>query len=404
MSIQRKLSILFVGKDPLIVRPPAGPISSTWENWQTHFAANAAEALERMASEQFDVTVSDLQLPGSDGIEFLKIVRERHPFTARIIYSSEAQLRLMPNAAEVADRCLIYPCSVEILIATISDVVANGPRLSTVDILERISKMEQIPSLPKLYRELMTQLQSLDAHVDDVSRTISEDIGMTTQILKLVNSAYFGLPQATSNVRDVIGFLGTETIKYLVLAIGIFRQFEPGRLCGFPLEELWTHSTRTALAAKLIAKSERAGRITIEHATTAGLLHDVGQIVLAVNYPEECREIRRRAQAKHVERRIEERAAFGFDHAEVGGCILGLWGLPAPLVEAVAFHHAPNESETGGFTPLTAVHAANVLVQNAGASHTGSALPEIDHAYLKRIDRASAFEKWREALGDALSA
>jgi len=257
------------------------------------------------------------------------------------------------------------------------------------------------PSLPTLYLDLVRKLQSPDSSIDDIAKTVAQDIGMTAQILKIVNSAFFGLPRPTTNIAEAVSFIGVETVKHLVLAAGIFRQFEARKLGGLSLETLWQHSSRAAGAAKAIAKSERVGRQVMEDAMVAGLLHDVGKLVLASNYPDQYEEVGRQAQAKRVEWLVEEREAFGFDHADVGGYLLGLWGLPPPVVEAVAFHHFPTKSERTSFTALTAVHAANVLVQTQRPTRGGIVPPQIDLLYLAKIGRAEAVAHWHDEIAEA---
>lgn len=266
---------------------------------------------------------------------------------------------------------------------------------------EKVSRIERIPSLPTLYLELVRQLQTIETPVVEIAATVSRDVGMTTQILKIVNSAFFGLPQPTSNVTEAISFLGIDLVKHLVLAVGVFSQFENRKLGGLSLETLWQHSIRTANAAKWIARRESAGRVVIEDALAAGLLHDLGKLVIAHNYPERCEALGQRALANSVEWLAEERKEFGFDHAQVGGYLLGLWGLPPAVVEAVAFHHVPIRSKDAKFSALTAVHVVNSLVQNQRPSHGGIAPPTVDMLYLSKIGHAEALAAWREELKDA---
>lgn len=398
MECQRQLSVLFVDDEPAILQLLPRLLADMSENWQMSFAENAAKGLELMSETLFDVVVSDLNMPGMNGVEFLKEVRERYPLSARIIYSSCSDQHSILSCVGVIHQFLPKPCPVELLKATIPRAAMIRSLLPNPAIREKVSKMERIPSLPTLYLELVRKLQSMDSSIEDIAKTASQDIGMTAQILKIVNSAYFGLPEPTSNIAHAISFLGIETVKHLVLAIGIFSQFESRKLGGISLETLWQHSSRTAEAAKAIARSERAGRQVVEDAVAAGLLHDVGKLVLASNYPEQYEEVGRNAQAKRVEWLVEEREAFGFDHAEVGGYLLGLWGLPPAVVEAVAFHHFPTKSERTTFTALTAVHAANVLVQTKRPSYGGIVMPQIDLLYLAKLNRVEAVADWRSEL------
>ncbi len=400
MEKSRQLSVLFVDDEPAILRLLPRVLADMRGNWRMNFAESAAQGLELMARDPFDVVVSDLRMPEMNGIEFLKEVRERHPLSARIIYSSYSDQQSILECVGIIHQFLPKPCPLEWLKAAVERAAMIHSLLPNTAMREKVSQMERILSMPPLYLELVRQLQSLDTSIEDIARTVSQDIGMTAQILKIVNSAFFGLAQQTSNVAEAISFMGVETVKYLVLAVGIFRQFESRKLGGISLGTLWQHSVRTAHAAKLIAKRESGGCQMGEDAMAAGLLHDLGKLVMASNYVKRYEEVGRNALEKRVEWLVEEREAFGFDHAEVGGYLLGLWGLPTAVVEAVAFHHFPTKSEGTSFSALTAVHAANVLIQTQRPSYGGIVPPQVDLLYLAKIGRVNALDSWRAELDE----
>jgi putative nucleotidyltransferase with HDIG domain len=398
MEDQRKLSVLFVDDEPSILQLLPRLLADMSERWRMDFAESAAKGLELIGQTSYDVVVSDLNMPHMSGIEFLTEVRERCPLSARIIYSSCSDQQSILDCVPFIHQFLPKPCPVELLKATIQRAALVRSLLPNAAVREAISKMKSVPSLPTIYAELVRQLQSLETPIEDIAKTVSQDIGMTAQILKIVNSAFFGL--STSNVGQAISYLGIETVKYLVLAVGIFSQFESRKLGGISLETLWQHSSRTASIAKAIARSEASGRQLVEDSMAAGLLHDVGKLILAGNFPEQYEEIGRQAQMKRIEWVVEERECFGFDHADVGGYLLGLWGLRPSVVEAVALHHFPTKGERTSFTPLTAVHAANVLAQTQRRSYGGIIPPQLDLLYLAKLDRVNSLENWREMVND----
>ncbi len=401
METPPKLGVLFVDDEPAILDLLPRLLAGMRDHWRMSFVNGAEEALELMATSQFDVVVSDLNMPGMNGHEFLKEVRERYPLSARIIYSSCSDQRSILECIGVIHQFLPKPCPIELLKATIQRAAMIPNLLPSPLIREKVSKMKGLPSLPSLYLELVRQLQSPNSTIEEVARTVSIDVTMTAQILKIVNSAFYGRSQPVSSVADGISFLGFETIKFLVLGVGIFSQFESRKMGGISIETLWQHSSRTADGARLLAKTEGAPRQVVDEAFAAGMLHDIGKLVLASNFPEEYEEVGRNAQAKNVEWLTQEREIFGFDHADVGGYLLGLWGLPPGVVEAVAFHHFPTKSERTSFTALTAVHASNVLVQTQRRSVGGVVSPQVDLLYLAKTGRAESVERWREQLKEA---
>jgi HD-like signal output (HDOD) protein len=222
-------------------------------------------------------------------------------------------------------------------------------------------------------------------------------MSMTAQVLKLANSAFFGLQQQLSSPEEAVAYLGLDTIKSLVLSIHAFSQFEKAETGALKIESLWSHSLQVASTAKRISKLEGQDAKTAEEAFTAGLLHDIGKLVLAVNLPNEYAEAVRLAHTG-LELPLAEHQVFGFNHADVGGYLIGLWGLPVPVVEAVALHHCPSRATQPAFSPLTSVHAANVLEWERSNSANGTPGPQLDDNYLGLVGVSCRLLAWREAL------
>jgi hypothetical protein len=160
-----------------------------------------------------------------------------------------------------------------------------------------------------------------------VGQLVERDVGMTAKILQIVNSAFFGLPRRVVNAQDAVALLGYDTLKALVLSSGIFSQFDARRMRCLNLDALWRHSTQAGVFARTIAVSEKLPRAAQDEAFTAGMLHDIGKLVLAQNFPEEYAEVLAEAQAGKRPPAEIEQARFGASHAELGAYLLGLWGI-----------------------------------------------------------------------------
>jgi HD-like signal output (HDOD) protein len=161
---------------------------------------------------------------------------------------------------------------------------------------------------------------------------------------------------------------------------------------------LWDHSLNTAAAAKVIAIAENVERKIADEAFIAGMLHDTGKLVLGLNFVEQCNEVVRLARENKQEIWMIELEVFGATHADVGGYLLGLWGLPVPVVEAIALHHNPGKTTHKIFSPLTAVHAANILTHESRRSDNGTSAGQIDAKYLDELGLSDRLETWRMAL------
>jgi putative nucleotidyltransferase with HDIG domain len=258
--------------------------------------------------------------------------------------------------------------------------------------------MKTVPSLPALYFQILKQLRSPETAMESVGETIAQDPAMTAKILQLVNSAFFGLRRQMNNATEAVMQLGLETVKSLVLAIHVFSELDSCPSTKLQVEQVYHHSLATANAARRIAQLERQDQRLQEECFTAGLLHDIGRLVLVANLPEQCGEALSRSQADSIPFTEAERAVFGVSHAEVGGYLLGVWGLPIAVAEAAVFHHCPRLSPAKVFTSLTAVHAASVLVQGHSQAPTANLLPQLDEEYLVGAGVWERVPIWRQTL------
>jgi putative nucleotidyltransferase with HDIG domain len=190
--------------------------------------------------------------------------------------------------------------------------------------------------------------------------------------------------------------LGLDVLQALVVTIHIFAELPLDSVDDLGLGNLWNHSTETGAIAKLVASAQGCDREVCDHALMAGLLHDTGKLILAANQAPRYRQALRRAEERALPPLVTERDEFGATHAEVGAYLLGLWGLPDPTVEAVAFHHRPTDCGAIAFTSLTAVHVANAL-QHARQTANGNGPPEgLDIAYLEQLGLGERWPAWRD--------
>jgi putative nucleotidyltransferase with HDIG domain len=197
--------------------------------------------------------------------------------------------------------------------------------------------------------------------VSKVAAVVSRDVAMVAKVLQLVNSAFFGLRQHVSNVGQALNLLVLDTIKTLVLSTHIFSQFEESSLTALSIDRIWRHCLKVAIFAKEIAKNEVKDQMLIDDAFMAGMLHDIGKLILAANFREEYVSAREMAIADSLTIQEAEKTVLGAAHPEIGAYLVGLWGLPEPIVEAVAFHHNPNPCLATTLTPVIAVYAANAI-------------------------------------------
>lgn len=243
-----------------------------------------------------------------------------------------------------------------------------------------LSRINDIPTLPASVLRVMQMIEDPFCSSSDLAKVIQADPAMAAKVLKLANSSYYGFRQKIANIPQAVTLLGFATLKNTLLAAAVFDLFRVAGT-GFDLPALWTHSVTTATAAKLLAK--RAKYPQSETAFTAALMHDIGKIILARFIPQGLAEIVATVEKEHLAMYDAEKKVLGLSHPALGAWVLGRWGLPAPVVEAVEFHHHPTRAQNG-FDLAGIVYLANILAHRSGIGYSGDGLPrEMDPVMLE---------------------
>jgi HD-like signal output (HDOD) protein len=347
-----------------------------------------------------DVIVTDMVMPRMDGAQLLTEVVKLHPTTVRLVLSGHAEHEAMFRLVGPAHQCLSKPCDAEELRAAIARALALRELLSDGQLKKLASRIPCLPSLPALHLRLTDELQKEEASIERVAEIISRDIGMTAKILQLVNSAFFGLAQPALNVTQAVTYLGLATIRALVLSLKVFSQFDQRTMQEFSIHGLEQHSWMTGVLARRIAEMEQGERKLDDQCFLAGLLHDVGFLILAAGLPENYAGILRAARQGGKPVWEIEQVQLGATHAEVGAYLLGLWGLPDLVVEAVAFHHRPADCPSRGFSPVIAVHVADSFTRNLTPNHAEHPGNPIDLACLAAAGLGGRVDEWRQRCAE----
>ena len=195
-----------------------------------------------------------------------------------------------------------------------------------------------------------------------------------------------------ASIEQAVSYLGIDVIRSLVVSQSAFASFESSDLAFY--QTLWQHSTMTGMLAKAIVGREANDSILQGEALQAGMLHDIGALVLAARMPEKYREVRRVAESGAGQLAVREDEVFGCDHGRVGAYLMGLWGLSDRIVEAIAYHDYPSKCSYRQFSPLTAVHAASALTLEAVGKRDLETRLDVD--YLASIGCDDKVEQWRE--------
>jgi len=383
--------ILFVDDEINILQGLRRLLRPFAQNWRMEFASSGAEALAKLAAEPADVVVSDMRMPGMDGAQLLEEVRQRHPATMRIILSGYSDREIVLRSIGAAHRYLSKPCTPEALRQAIQASERARAALRHETVRTMVSDMNCVPSLPSVYEALMHELESPNASLVRVADIVERDPGMTAQVLRVCNSLLFGLRTEVSSAPMAVTLMGLRTVASLFLSMQIFKQFDVSSAAGQILRSVCDHSLSTAWLAREIARAEGCSTRLTEDAFTAGLLHDVGKLLLVANFPDLYKEVLVTAEAGRSTPSEAERIVFGADHAEVGSFLLGLWGLPQVLVDAVASHHQLPDREPQ-FDATTIVHIADAIDQESHDNGPSG----LDVAMLTTLGVAGRLDAWRQ--------
>jgi HD-like signal output (HDOD) protein/ActR/RegA family two-component response regulator len=398
MNDQTKRRIIFVDDEPMVLKGLQRTLRKMRGEWEMTFTSSSKEALDILGCEPFDVIVSDLRMPEMDGMQLLAEVRSRHPQVVRIILSGQVEQEMTFQSVQVAHQSLSKPCDADILKHTLNKLFGLRNLLEDESIKRIVSQTETLPSLPAVYTEVITELQSSDPSVKKIAEIISTDLAMTAKILQVVNSAFFGLVRKISNPNEAVMLLGTETIKALVLSVKIFSQFNQKKFDWFNFDELFNHSMSVSMFAQSISKQEHLDQNLVNNSLMAGMFHDLGKLILVTNFQESYQKILTEAGKTRQNLWDLEIEQFGTSHAEIGAYLMGLWGLEYPVIEAIAFHHRPGKSLSNSPGLLTAVHfgdAFDRLKNDPDQLNNQNGLRQLDQGYLDNLGVAGRINDWQ---------
>ena len=391
-----KRRILFVDDEPNILQGLKRMLRPLSREWEMAFVQSGPAALQCLAESSFDVVVTDMRMPVMDGAQLLEEVKKLYPKMVRIVLSGHSDKEMIMRSVGSAHQYLAKPCSAEMLKDTIAQAFALRDLLESETLKQLVSRIETLPSLPNTYLELEEELRSPDASIQRIGRLISKDVAMTTKILHLVNSAFFGLPRHVSSPAQAASMLGLDTIGALFLSVHVFSQFQDSSLKGLDLSAVSRHSQQVGAYARMIAIEEGMEKRRVEDTLVAGMLHDVGKLILAANLSDGYAQVLALAPLRDISLWEAEKEIFGGTHAEVGAYLLGLWGFSDQVIKSVAFHHTPSLTLSKTFGPLAAVHVANAFAYESQVSAAQAKMPQIDSEYIEKLERTKRVTAWRE--------
>jgi HD-like signal output (HDOD) protein len=385
--------ILVVNADPAALAEFGRALG---KEWKVTLVAGSTAALTRMASHRCDIIVADVDLPEISGVQLLDRVKADYPKIIRILMVTEEERERRTAEVQGSHLILTKPCDHAILRGAVERALAINVWLTNDGLRELVGRLRTFPIVPSLYLEVVNALKTQHATTAEVGAIIAKDMSMMTKLLQVTNSACFGLQRKINDPVEAVGILGFETVKSMVMTLKLMSQYDKVKPVYFSIDRLWRHSTEVGKIARRVALAQTNDAVLAETAFTAGLMHDLGKLILASNFDEQYSGAQNLARKQQIPLEEVEKDIFGASHGVLGAYLLGLWGMPLDLVECAAFHHDPSASRAKRFTPLTAVHVANVLFYEVKPDKDGYVAPQLDEAYLAGLGLTEQLPKWRE--------
>ncbi|MFH1138060.1 MAG: HDOD domain-containing protein [Pseudomonadota bacterium] len=227
---------------------------------------------------------------------------------------------------------------------------------------KQVRRIKNLPTLPGIVQKISRMVENPETSSADVGRLISQDQVLSAKVLKMANSAFFGMSRQISSITQALIILGFDVVKGLVLSASVFEMMKKGMV------GLWEHSIGCAAAAGVVA--ERLGRSDKEEVLVAGLLHDLGKLVLTLQLPEDSARVVALAREKKISFYEAERQLLDFTHGDVGLWLAEHWNLPDNLSEPMRFHHQPERARMAP-EQTAIVHLANIIIRARGIGFSG---------------------------------
>jgi HD-like signal output (HDOD) protein len=380
--------ILFVDENRDVLEGYKRVLFKMRKEWNMEFVTGGEAALKRLEQAPFRAIVCDAGMSEIRGIELLQMVRKYFPEVARIIVSTNADMKELLEALGTAHRFLVKPVNEKVLQETLLRVMTLMKDLNDKRLLKFINSLQSLPTRPELHLELLQAISTASAV--EIAAVIEKDPAMTIKILQLVNSPYFGIREPIKNIYQAVSLLGSDILNGLVLSLEIFSKFPFTGASKRELEEIFNHSTEVANYARVMTLEITGKRELANDAYTGGMIHDVGKLVLLSGCNDDYFAVKERARRFRQPFFQLERELLGVDHSKIGAYLMGLWGLPQILVETAAYHHSPGDYYCREFSPVTAVHLADAVKRdetNSRETDHGTDLPSgIEADCLEKLD------------------
>jgi len=355
-----KIGVLFIENERSIIKELIQNVIPLQEEWDVFFAETGDRALQILADNQIDFVFSSPSITCSNGANVLSEVKKIFPETIRFALVPNLEHNTIAQVSQFVHQFATPPYTTESLKQRVERASNLQKNLKNPALIDLVKNTTSLPSLPEIYIQIEQEAIKPDFSLQKIAALIAKDPNLTSKILQIVNSAFFGLQREISNISFALSYLGINVVKSLIFYIHLFSNFKVTPENRKYLEQIWKHSLVVASNSFHLAQKYLTNKYEIDGAYTAGVLHDVGKFVLlnTYNYPQNIILL---TEEKMIDNYEAEMELYSCTHSDIGAYLLGLWGFPLTIIEAVSYHHNPSLLGKEQLTLATIVHIADFL-------------------------------------------
>lgn len=370
-----KTSILFVTTDEKLMSELIRNIVPIQDDYTIFFADNGERCLQILANNKIDFVFSSANIIMPTGANILNEIKRLFPEVIRFALVPNLDNQTVAQISQYVHQLVPPPYTKETIVERIQRTLHIQKILNNEKVVNLVKNTTTLPSLPEIYIQIEQETAKPDFSLIKIANLISKDPNLTAKILQIVNSAYFGLQKEVTNINFALSYLGVNVIKSLIFYIHLFSHFKITSENRKHLEKFWQHSLVVASNSYHLANKYLQEKYEIDSSYTAGVLHDVGKFILlnTYTYPQNIILL---AEQKAIDNLEAELEIYECTHAEIGAYLLGLWGFPLHIVEAVAYHHQPSLLNKSKLNLATIIHLADFLYY----------VPRLDVEHIREIN------------------
>ncbi len=392
----KKLVFLIVADKKSIYKDIKKTLKSADINFDIYFENEYDKIIEILMKKEINVLIVDLMLKNQDSFALMKEIKYEYPSIVRIFFTDLSDKDFILQGMDVAHQVIKKDFRPNFFLKIVNSAVRNLSLLEKDGMQKIINKLDTIPIIPEVYMKLLNQFQIPNVPIKTIGDLIAKDISLTTKVLQIANSAMLAHKGEITTPNQAAIFLGLNTLRALILYVEVFFNNSYKQVDDFSVKRLELHSREVAKNAIKIMEFEGREDL-IDAVYVSGLLHDFGQLVILNSFKDDYAPILDKSKDENIPLWKIEKESLDVDHAEVAAYLLGIWGLPDDIVEAVLYHHEPSKFMNKDFCVLSAVHFANAFVHSENAESYED-IEDLDIEYYHTIGKFTHLADWFDYL------